>query len=416
MTSKQIYEATAIELSKVQAPALKLYEFNYFFNQAIRQFVNKVYNVYDVNQQTTDDLRVLKATATLQPTIADSTGNKAIDYLRGATYFVDMPDDYLHLLNCICLFDVNKRKDCWNAGDVMVVGATKLTADSWSSVVDDVYNQPTKKRPYYYVHNQNDIDVANGEVTAQNSELPTNASTDQLHTLTWSDGTTPAKTDYTFAKQVLQYSKDQDNASVQSIQANLASTTALEALGTIVPSGDPGCIKLTAEATRITAANAAVSKDRFLDMLYDFIHVADVATGGTSNFARTFDFDGSDPTGDDRNAAIEKPAGSRYANSSRVKVEIRCGRDKSNIFSLSAVQIDYVKAPQFINLTQEQLDSDEDISQVMEFPDYVNQEIVNELVNLVMRKVNDPSLQAHMQMTQSIARPTGQQQQPAPQG
>ena len=94
MTSKQIYEATAIELSKVQAPALKLYEFNYFFNQAIRQFVNKVYNVYDVNQQTTDDLRVLKATATLHPTIADSTGNKAIDYLRGATYFVDMPDDY----------------------------------------------------------------------------------------------------------------------------------------------------------------------------------------------------------------------------------------------------------------------------------------------------------------------------------
>jgi hypothetical protein len=36
MTSKQIYEATAIELSKVQAPTLKLYEFNYFFNQAIR--------------------------------------------------------------------------------------------------------------------------------------------------------------------------------------------------------------------------------------------------------------------------------------------------------------------------------------------------------------------------------------------
>ena len=298
----------------------------------------------------------------------------------------------------------------------MVVGATKLTADSWSSVVDDVYNQPTKKRPYYYVHNQNDIDVANGEVTAQNSELPTNASTDQLHTLTWSDDTTPAKTDYTFAKQVLQYSKDLAEASASTIKANLANTAAIAALGTTIPSEDPGCIKLTAEADRIIAANAEVSKNRFLDMLYDFIHVADVATGGTSNFARTFNFDGADPTGDDKNAAIEKPAGSRYANSSRVKVEIRCGRDKSNIFSLSAVQVDYVKAPQFINLTQEQLDSDEDISQVMEFPDYVNQEIVNELVNLVMRKTNDPSLQAHMQMTQSIARPTGQQQQPAAQG
>lgn len=336
MTSKQIYEATAIELSKVQAPALKLYEFNYFFNQAIRQFVNKVYNVYDVNQQTTDDLRVLKATATLRPEIAPSTGNKALDYLRGATYYVNMPDDYLHLLNCICLFDVNKNKECWNQGDVMVVGATKLTADSWSSVVDDVYNQPTKKRPYYYVHNQNEVFIneaaesENKPLTARNSELPGNYETDTLHDIE-------------------------------------------------VKYGERG----TSELPELTV------------------------NGG---FDRTFDYYEEDATEATQKDAIEKPAGSRHANSSRVKVEIRCGRDKSNIFSLSAVQIDYVKAPQFIRLTQEQLDSDEDISQVMEFPDYVNQEIVNELVNLVMRKTNDPALQAHIQMTQSIARPTGQSQ------
>ena len=322
MTSKQIYEATAIELSKVQAPALKLYEFNYFFNQAIRQFVNKVYNVYDVNQQTTDDLRVLKATATLKPEQAAPTNNKALDYLRGATYFVDMPDDYLHLLNCICLFDVNKTKECWNEGDVMVVGATKLTADNWSSVVDDVYNRPTKKRPYYYIHNQNDIYLdSDNSLSDRNGQLPSNLATDELH-----------------------------KVEVNSGSANFV-----------------------------------------------------------SGFDRTFNFDSGDSQSGEY-SSVEKPAGSRVANSSRVKIEIRCGRDKSNVFNLSAVQIDYVKAPQFIRLTQEQLDSDEDISQVMEFPDYVNQEIVNELVNLVMRKTNDPSLQAHIQMTQSIARPTGQSQ------
>ena len=357
MTSKQIYEATAIELSKVQAPALKLYEFNYFFNQAIRQFVNKVYNVYDVNQQTTDDLRVLKATATLVPQIAESTGNKAIDYLRGATYFVDMPDDYLHLLNCICLFDVNRNKECWDKGDVMIVGATKLTADSWSSVVDDVYNQPTKKRPYYYVHNQNDIHHdSDGKLTERNGMLPSNLATDQLEK----------------AKLVL--------------SENIGGTNISEDPENPVWEGGINVYKGEKE----------------------------------TGFNRTFDFFPEAPEADGEwesapQDAVEKVAGSRYANSSRVKVEIRCGRDKSNIFSLSAVQIDYVKAPQFIRLTQEQLDSDEDISQVMEFPDYVNQEIVNELVNLVMRKTNDPSLQAHMQMTQSIARPTGQQQQPAAQ-
>ena len=67
MTARQIFEATLIELSKLQAPSLKLYEFNYLFNKAINQYVNKVYNVYDINQQTTDDLRVLKSTAFLTP-------------------------------------------------------------------------------------------------------------------------------------------------------------------------------------------------------------------------------------------------------------------------------------------------------------------------------------------------------------
>ena len=389
MTSKQIYEATAIELSKVQAPALKLYEFNYFFNQAIRQFVNKVYNVYDINQQTTDDLRVLKATATLLPQIAPSTGNKALDYLRGATYYVDMPDDYLHLLNCICLFDVNKRKECWNAGDVMVVGATKLTADSWSSVVDDVYNQPTKKRPYYYVHNQNDIDVStDGVLTNANSALPTKVETDILHDYTNQIWRT------VLDKARVAYITDESTKDSVIEAAEKAAGTDTDALA---------AIKKVEDDTTVTNAKQT----------YEALLQLSVSTG-TSNFSRTFDFIVNDDA--ELMDAIEKPAGSRHANSSRVKVEIRCGRDKSNIFSLSAVQIDYVKAPQFIRLTQEQLDSDEDISQVMEFPDYVNQEIVNELVNLVMRKTNDPSLQAHMQMTQSIARPTGQQQQTAAQG
>ena len=402
MTSKQIYEATAIELSKVQAPALKLYEFNYFFNQAIRQFVNKVYNVYDVNQQTTDDLRVLKATATLHPTIADSTGNKAIDYLRGATYFVDMPDDYLHLLNCICLFDVNKNKECWNAGDVMVVGATKLTADSWSSVVDDVYNQPTKKRPYYYVHNQNDIDVVNEQVTDKNIVLPTNRATDALHKgVTMTETALPAA-----VSSAITDAAGAEGATKEDVLAAALGATTDETIKAA----------LNEEASKFTSTTTAAQAAAALNAVT--YPVANIQ----SNFARTFNFDANKDgniatDGSETFSAIEKPAGSRYANSSRVKVEIRCGRDKSNIFSLSAVQVDYVKAPQFINLTQEQLDSDEDISQIMEFPDYVNQEIVNELVNLVMRKTNDPSLSAHMQMTQSIARPTGQQQQqPAPQG
>ena len=54
----------------------------------------------------------------------------------------------------------------------------------------------------------------------------------------------------------------------------------------------------------------------------------------TGGFDRTFDYFEEDATAATAMDVIEKPAGSRHANSSRVKVEIRCGRDKSNIFSL----------------------------------------------------------------------------------
>jgi hypothetical protein len=106
-------------------------------------------------------------------------------------------------------------------------------------------------------------------------------------------------------------------------------------------------------------------------------------------------------------SVVEKPIASRIGNASTVRCEIRYGKDDT-LFQLAEVQVDYVKVPQHIRLTQEQIDLTEDTSQIMEFPDYVNQEIINELVHLVMERVSDPRLSTNLQMTQSIARPTGQ--------
>jgi hypothetical protein len=69
--------------------------------------------------------------------------------------------------------------------------------------------------------------------------------------------------------------------------------------------------------------------------------------------------------------------------------------------------------PQFIRLTQEQLDLTQDVSQMLEWPDYVCQEITNILVRLIMERTNDPRLSNNIQISQSIARPNGQQQQAA---
>ena len=97
MTVREVYNALLIESNKVNAPSLLLGDFNYQLNKAIQQYVNKAYSTYDINQQSTDSLSVLKFTVSLEPTEKQST-------VKG-TYSILLPDNYFHLLNCICEYD-----------------------------------------------------------------------------------------------------------------------------------------------------------------------------------------------------------------------------------------------------------------------------------------------------------------------
>jgi hypothetical protein len=106
---------------------------------------------------------------------------------------------------------------------------------------------------------------------------------------------------------------------------------------------------------------------------------------------------------------VQRIAEARYGNKNRTRLEIRYGKDDA-IFKLALVYIDYLKAPQFIRLTQEQVDKVEDTSQVLEFPDYVCQEIVNELIMLLLENASDPRLQTNIPISKSIANPAQEQQ------
>ena len=108
------------------------------------------------------------------------------------------------------------------------------------------------------------------------------------------------------------------------------------------------------------------------------------------------------------NNNVQRIAEERYGNKNQVRLEIRYGRDDS-IFKVKQVYVDYLKAPQFIRLTQEQVDEVADNSQVLEFPDYVCQEIVNELIMLLMENASDPRLQTNIPINQSIANPAQEQ-------
>lgn len=321
MTARQVYEGVLIELNKVEAPSLLLEDFNYLFNKAVYQYINTRYNIYDINQQTTDDVRVLKATAILPVKLAadaytddDATGNgvTASNALYGATYEVILPSDYLHILNCVCNYKVKKQFKCYNPDSFVQFSARRLTSDLWSQIINNFYMRPMYKRPYFYIHNVN-TNVANPTNPYQASA---NSGTD-ITSATTSDGTTT------------------------------------------VTGGLPKTIKI---------GNNAVD-------------------------------------------AVERSGQIRFGNTSQVRMEIRYGKDTS-LFELVNVYIDYLKTPQNIRLTQEQLDLTEDTSQMMEFPDYVCQEIINVLVKLVMENSSDPRLQTHIPVNTTIANPAQAQSQP----
>ena len=159
MTAKQIYEAVLTELNKLQAPSITLGDFNYFVNKGISQYMNRKYNVYDTTQQTSDDMRVLKSSTILTPQKAGvysaDEDDDIINKLYGNIYEVNLPDDYFHILNCICIYQSTSAHSCIKKDAVVQYGANRLTSDMWGEVMNNYYMKPSYKRPYYYLHNVN---------------------------------------------------------------------------------------------------------------------------------------------------------------------------------------------------------------------------------------------------------------------
>lgn len=377
MTVRQIWEGMLTELSKVNAPSMLLQDFNYFLNKAVYQYINKRYNIYDINQQTTDDLRVLKSNTVLVPTPVEKilSGVEASDWnvgnvnLLGATYEFYLPLDYLHMLNCICIYEVRERYKCYNEGDYVQFPAKRLTADSWSVIINDYYNRPLPQRPYYYIHNVN-----------TSEDLPTNP-IKRVNLLERNSVGTDAATDYTndgsyVTTYVTKYQlKDRPYpVEVESISPEYELSTFI--------SNTPGVTILDTMEVKRSGTST-----------------------GQSNLPRTIDLKNFT-----NKSVVEREAGVRYGNSSSVRCEIRYGCD-DRVFKLRAVSIDYIKTPQTIRLTQEQVDTTADTSQIMEFPDYICDQIINELTMLVMENTADPRLQTNTVVTQSIANPAQQQTQ-----
>ena len=430
-------EGVQIELNKENAPNVLLEDFNYFANKAINQYVNKRYNIYDVNQQTTDDLRVLKADAYLRPHKVNSRNGLTLAPDGMATYEVTLPSDYLHLLNCVCIYNVQKTYKCYNKGDTWRAAATRLTADAYSQVLDNFWVKPSYKRPYYYIHNTN---------IPGKTEIPTNPYNKE----------TGYGTDLNIPKILKLKLSPIYKADIEGLEKDDADVTIYETLdpyyifkddsqkihhkieiGSIFhmiedyDTGEPSywaCVYPYQSSHHHNLYNFIKYKtlEELLSHDGDIFSVEESQTEKDSKGKYILENENSDLFAGIKTSEsfaeqihglnisnIQKTAQVRYGNASAVRMEIRYGTDTS-VFTLDWddpespggwVYIDYVKAPQHIRLTQKQVDLTEDTSQILEFPDYVCQEILNELVNLIMEHGSDPRLQTRPVVSQSIANP-----------
>lgn len=248
MTARELYEFALIEVNKLHAPSLMLEDYNYFINKAVQQYSNLIYNKFDINQQSNDDLRVLTATTELS-----GTDNK-----------YQLPDDYVHLLSCITTISKDNRCPVVNS---YTSAAKRLTFDTYAGIINNYYLKPAQKRPYYILR----------------------AIHDTSHTL-----------------------RDQIKEGVVEDKYNVS------------------------------------------------------------------------------------------ANTIKSELEIVCGSG----CTVDKVVIDYIRAPRQIELTYEQIYSEEDNSQVLEFPDYVCFEIINIFTKLLMENASDPRLQTNLAVNQTIAGPS----------
>ena len=190
MTVRDIYEYALVELNKLNAPSLLLEDYNYFINKAIQQYINLVYAKSEIDQQSTDDIRVLKTSAVLEPKLFSSslTSDKTKLLSNGlfkTSYYADLPTDYMHLLNCIVEYTIQQSNfKCYNKGDTVHFPVRRLTSDMYTQILNNAYMRPMYKRPYYYLSAINTNTVAQsegdrlynkpGSLTGMNaSDLPT---------------------------------------------------------------------------------------------------------------------------------------------------------------------------------------------------------------------------------------------------
>ena len=149
MTRLQLYEYSLIECNKNQAPSLLIDDYNYMIQKSIYNYVAKKRKISEVDLSLDEDLNALKEPYLIR--------DKALITTYGVdkvAYQIPMPDNYLHLKNCIAVYKVTKAFGCYKVNDTITFGATRMTAELEPVFSWNYYITPKWFKPFYYINKQ----------------------------------------------------------------------------------------------------------------------------------------------------------------------------------------------------------------------------------------------------------------------
>jgi len=351
MTVREIYESVLVEINKENAPTFTVEEFNYLLNKAVLAFVNEKYNFYAANQQLSDDLRVLLKTSVHN--VSSTPGDVTFNKTRSIFIEADGSDAIVSNVS-----DLVK-------GDTIKIG-------SGNAVVIATIMQDDTLFPYYKLTGTG---ITTGAQVGDPIYLQTEPAepTDEYDSVYLSEG----------------FNND------EVLDIELSTSDYLHVVSCrVVMQGHK--YSVGADGTKYTNLTFPAKRLTF-DMLNYIENNTYLRPARNRPYYQVFDNKDNIST---VKYSTEDPNSRDYQNRPKFKVYI--GRS-NKVLNPKQVSIDYIKMPAFVLLDDLDLFSaGEDSSQVLEFPDYLKNEIVRRVTDYLLEKTGNPRIQSHPALNQEI--------------
>ena len=341
MTVREVYEATLIEINKENAQSFTTEEFEYVVNKAILAMVNEKYNFYEANQQLSDDLRVLvkNQTFSMDDTTDVDPGNDTVAVFNPTTSYT-MSD-----ISSSTTATLNTVRDLVN-GDIIRFGES-VTPYTISNISGDIITfspATTVARGTSVLVSTDPVVIVDDNITGNRETEVSFVSSDYLHLISC---------------RVLWKTKRPSTNEITHL---------------IFP------------AKRMT-----------YDMLNAIQNNTYLRPGPNRPYYQLFDNTNNSGI---TNLSISSEDYRAYQNKPKVKVHIG---SKDSVMEIRSIDFEYLKTPEIVTIYDSDIFSaTTDPSQILEFPDYLLNEIVKRCTIYLLEKAGDPRIQSQPAFNQEI--------------